>query len=366
MNSTAYITDISEYNLNFSDITVKWNSPSNIALVKYWGKYGTQLPRNPSISFSLKHSFTVMEMTCKRAEFSPLLRIKYFFEGKTNNLFQQKIEKFLNQLLPIFPFLQYSEIEIESQNSFPHSAGIASSASSMSALALCLCTVSNALYVSENKNDNFLQKASYISRLGSGSACRSIYGGFSVWGESDCISGSSNEFAVPFPNNVHADFRNLQDAILIVSTSPKEISSSKGHALMEKHIFAEARYLQANNNLQNLVEVLQNGNFLKFSEIIENEAFTLHSLMMTSTPSFTLLLPETLQIIKKIQKKRKEGLPVCFTLDAGPNVHLIYPECAKVEVVQFIENELLMFCEQKKWIDDFCGSGATEFVDNQA
>ena len=120
-----------------------WRSPSNIALIKYWGKYGNQLPRNASISFTLDaaHTETTLEYGPKMTE-KKGISVDFLFNGISNKSFAERIEKFLHQLLPIFPFLSQIELTIFSSNSFPHSAGIASSASAMSALALCLryCT----------------------------------------------------------------------------------------------------------------------------------------------------------------------------------------------------------------------------------
>ena len=154
---------------------IGFSSPSNIALVKYWGKYGDQLPQNPSISFTLDHSRTEMIL-----EYSPkgeidkhkTIDLTFTFEGKENKAFGDKITAFLTRLLPTHPYLGQLTFNLSSTNTFPHSAGIASSASSMSALALCICTLENRLFQNMNEVET-LKKASYLARLGSGSACRS-------------------------------------------------------------------------------------------------------------------------------------------------------------------------------------------------
>ena len=120
---------------------IQWRSPSNIAIIKYWGKHGVQLPRNPSISFTLNNAFTDMTLSYQ-AKSKPDGKISLDFEFEERDKiekFRQKIVAFLETQLPVFPFLIDFDLKIESSNSFPHSAGIASSASSMSALALCLC-----------------------------------------------------------------------------------------------------------------------------------------------------------------------------------------------------------------------------------
>jgi len=337
---------------------VAWKAPSNIALVKYWGKYGNQLPKNASISFTLENAFT--ETTVKyvsKTDEHKNIDLTFYFEGKENLKFAAKIKKFLESIVPHFPFLPHFSLEIHSYNSFPHSTGIASSASSMAALALCLTSI-------ENELDGgmypalFFEKASMIARLGSGSACRSVYPYLAAWGKHSAIPFSSNEHAVQAFEGVHPVFKTFKDAILIVSADEKAVSSRAGHALMEGNPFAESRYQQAANHQSALVAAMQLGDIPAFGEIIENEALTLHALMMCSTPSYMLMLPNTLKIIDLIKTYRAENnVPLYYTLDAGPNVHLLYPEENAEEVELFIGKMLLPHCEQQRVIFDKVGSG---------
>lgn len=335
-----------------------WKAPSNIALVKYWGKYGNQLPRNASISFTLNNAYTETSVKYRAKETaSTSIDLKFLFEGKENPKFADKIQKFLESIVPHFPFLPHFSLEINSSNSFPHSTGIASSASSMAALALCLTQI-------ENDLDGglfpaaFFEKASMIARLGSGSACRSVFPYLSVWGKHNAISFSSNEHGIPYHEAVHPVFKTFKDAILIVSSDEKSVSSRAGHALMEGNPFAEARYRQAETHLSDLMGCLKDGNLEKFGEIVENEALTLHALMMCSTPSYMLMLPNTLKIIDLIKNYRSEkGVPLYYTLDAGPNVHLLYPEEKAAAVETFIRESLLEYCEHGKVIYDQVGKG---------
>lgn len=335
-----------------------WKAPSNIALVKYWGKHGIQLPRNASISFTLDNAFTetLIKYTPKATK-SQQIELKFLFEGNTNKKFENKIQKFLESVVPHFPFLPHFSLEIYSKNSFPHSTGIASSASSMAALALCLTSI-------ENELDGgmypalFFEKASMIARLGSGSACRSVYPYLAFWGKHSVVPFSSDEYAVPFYENIHPVFKTYKDAILIVSSDEKLVSSRAGHALMEGNLFAESRYKQAEKHLTDLTTIMKQGEIERFGEIIENEALTLHALMMCSTPSYMLMLPNTLKIIELIKSYRKEkSVPLYYTLDAGPNVHILYPEANANEVEAFIKETLSVYCEQGKIIYDQVGKG---------
>jgi len=335
---------------------IAWRSPSNIALVKYWGKRGVQIPENPSLSFTLQASFSEMEISFEEKKGFDM---DFYFEGKANEKFKTKIAQFLKSIEENYTFLKNIHLQIHSKNSFPHSAGIASSASSMSALALCICSIGEEILGEKLSAESFLQQASSLARLASGSACRSVYGGAVVWGSTPALPAASDEYAMPLPFEMHPIFQDYRDTILIVSASEKSVSSRAGHALMNHHPFAQVRYQQANSNLVRLIDVLKNGNTESFADIVENEALTLHGLMMNSDPSFILMHPNTLKIIALIRDFRAQtSIPVCFTLDAGPNIHLLYPEKWKEAIQKWIEEELAAFCENRYYIHDCIGKGA--------
>jgi diphosphomevalonate decarboxylase len=346
---------------------ITWRSPSNIALVKYWGKHVIQLPCNPSISFTLENAFTQTSLSFKiKTTEDKNINLQFYFENKKNTLFESKIIRFLEQITPIFPFLPEYELEIHSHNSFPHSAGIASSASSMSALALCICSMEQIVFGRENepKNADFWQKASNISRLGSGSACRSVYPKIAIWGKNETMSNASDMYAVALEQEkIHPVFEDFKDSILIIDKAEKQVSSRAGHALMNENPYAEVRYKQAHNHLETLSKAIQDGDLEVFIDIVEREALTLHALMMASKPPFVLMKPNTLTIIQKVQSFRRETkIPLCFTLDAGPNVHLLYPQNVFNEVQAFIKNDLLPLCEDGKIIEDQMGQGSIQLV----
>ncbi len=366
---------------------ISWRSPSNIAIIKYWGKHGVQLPRNPNISFTLDKAFT--ETTLHFVEKSKSdkkedISLHFLFENQENEAFRLKQLKFLRSILPIFPFLTDYELHISSHNSFPHSAGIASSASSMSALALCLCEmelqISDVIarheaiksQISDAKSQiltftpqntegvEFFKKASVIARLGSGSACRSVFPTMAAWGVCLEIEGSNDEYAVGFESDIQDVFKTYHDTILIASRGEKSVSSRMGHGLMENNPFAAPRYQQAHERMTAVVSALRSGDVETFGQIAEDEAMSLHALMMTSSPSFTLLKPNTLRMIEILRGWREATkLPAYFSLDAGPNLHLLYPDFIKNEVKALITNELQPLCEDEMVIFDNVGQGAT-------
>lgn len=346
--------------------TVGWESPANIALVKYWGKYPVQLPMNPSLSFVLKQSVVRIYLEYSIGDTDGAGVRDFTLNGAPNLNFQSRIGSFILSLQPIFPFLSKMNLSIRSESTFPHSAGIASSAAAFSALSLCLCSIESLLYekpgpgMAENpESRSFLQKASYVARLGSGSACRSLQSGFVVWGRTGILPESSDEYAVGLPGSEVAPvFNTLRDAILVVDDATKKVSSSAGHALMNAHAYREARKVQAADNLEKMVIALKTGDESLFFKVLENEALSLHSLMMSSNPGYLLMRPATVSIIENILDFRQQsGIGIGFTLDAGPNIHLLYFERDRSAVKGFIEQSLLPFCSKRRWIDDGMGNG---------
>lgn len=352
-----------KYSHSIESGNFQWSSPSNIALVKYWGKKQSQMPANPSVSFTLNNCKTITSLAFAKKTKDENFSFDLLFEGQPKEDFKPKIQQFFERVLVYMPFLKDYHFTIDTKNTFPHSSGIASSASGMAALAMNLMSLEKELNPAMTV-DYFYQKASFLARLGSGSACRSIKGTVVVWGKHKTIQGSSDLFGVEFPYTIHENFKNFQDTILLVDKGEKQVSSSVGHNLMNGHPFAEKRFEQAHENLDQLISVFENGNLEEFISIVESEALTLHSMMMTSIPYFILMKPNTLEIINAIWKFRnKTKIPVCFTLDAGANVHILYPDAVKNEVLQFIKTELVGYCQNGHYICDEIGNGSHLLID---
>jgi diphosphomevalonate decarboxylase len=287
-----------------------WIAPSNIALVKYWGKSGNQIPINSSLSMSLTycHTQTSIEI-CS----SDKLGLDFTFAGERNDKFKQKIKHYLSAISNELTWINSTHFNINSINSFPHSAGIASSASFFASLAIGLVDLNNQLGFSHSIDKAF---ASHLARLGSGSAARSIGGGMQLWRQ-DAKSAQTVSYS--------DYFKDLADYVFVIDESEKKVSSSLGHQLMQEHCYKHARIKQAEANLSKLLSVLQGDDFFKFQEIVENEALSLHALMMSSRPGYILMQPNTLKMINLIQEYRLDNTArVCFTLDAGANLHLVF------------------------------------------
>lgn len=337
---------------------VGWRSPSNIALVKYWGKYGDQLPANPSISFTLSTSVSETYLTWEEAPNNGG-QIEVFLDGTEAPHFAPKIREFLKRIEKQLLFLPHYNYRIDTHNTFPHSSGIASSASGMSALALSFMSMQKALGI---HTDNFFEQASLLARLGSGSASRSIYGPLAVWGTHANTLGSSQAFAVPY-TDVHPDFLSYHDYILLVDKGVKTVSSTAGHNLMNGHPFAAQRFAQAHTNLTQIQTYLRSGDQGQFGELVESEALTLHAMMMTGKPYFILFKPNTIEIIERVWAFRRETFtPLYFTLDAGANVHLLFPDSVKQKVDAFVKEALTQFCSKGEYLCDRVGSGPKQLA----
>lgn len=177
---------------------------------------------------------TEIEMQTKSAKAGSW---QYRYVGRENKGFENKIASFFDRIRPDMPFLDKVFLSIESENNFPHSSGISSSASFMSSLALSLIDLENQFNKQHPNPDTFLINASEFARLGSGSAARPVYGGYSIWGKCE-LENSSDNYAIPINELIHPIFHNYKDAILIISSEPKSLSSTSGHALMNQNPYA--------------------------------------------------------------------------------------------------------------------------------
>jgi len=332
--------------LENQNLSSYYRCPSNIALVKYWGKKNgaAQIPANPSISINLSDLYAETKVTIQHGNVSGLPAFSFLLDGQSKNSFHSKIETFFKRIWQEFEVVRNFHLHIESRNNFPHGTGIASSAAGFGALALCICDLEQ--QVTGKVFPNFEQEASKIARLGSGSACRSILPNLVEWGEHSEVSNSSNLHAIEILKPEKGNGFPLMDIVLIVDAGEKKVSSSEGHSLLDANPYSEVRYEVAVKNITNLIHAIRRDNMRSIISIVESEALQLHAMMMVSSPYYMLFRPNTVAIIEKVWEFReKSSLPVMFTLDAGANVHLLFPELYRTQIVNFIETELLPFCQ---------------------
>lgn len=328
--------------------------PSNIALVKYWGKKGPQLPANASISFTLRDLYTET-----RLEASPGNgKAQVFVDGIRQAGFDAKVQAFFDRQQQDMPWIQGCDFRIDTHNNFPHSSGIASSASGMGALALCTAE----LHRQVTGEELAPERVSSMARLGSGSACRSLFGPLGVWGAHPDYAGSSDYHAVAFPpEQLHPQFSDWEDAVMIVESGRKAVSSSAGHKLLDAHPYAAARYATANENMHRLRQILSDGDLGAFTSLVESEALQLHAMMMCSMPYYLLMKPASLEIIRRAWDFREQnGVPLVITLDAGANVHVLYPAQYKAQVHALINNSLASQCENGLYLCSSIGEGVLQ------
>ena len=338
-------------NFAISSQMVSASCPSNIALIKYWGKYERQIPANPSVSYTLNNckTNTYMEFVADE-KFS----VQTFLSGNEEKKFAEKIEKYFRNIEEFLPWILKGKYVIKTENTFPHSSGIASSASGFGAIAKCLMELDQQ-FSGLQDSDFKLRKASFLARLGSGSACRSLYDGLVVWGATKEVEDSSDLYALQYPNDqIHEIFKHFNDWVLLIHEGEKSVSSTVGHSLMNTNPYAERRFQEAHENFAVLKEILKTGDMQNFIKLVEHEALTLHAMMMMSEPAFILMKTGTLAVINKIWDYRKEtGLPLFFTLDAGANVHLLFPaEKDEDQIKEFIVKELLQFTQNNGVVKD--------------
>lgn len=329
-------------------------APSNIALIKYWGKKDFQIPCNPSISFTLKNCYTESSIEYEK---SSELKVELYFENVKNVKFEQKVFDYFKKVATLIPELNRYKFIIKTKNTFPHSAGIASSASSMASIAFFITEFIKRENLKIYLDISNLNLASYLARIGSGSAARSIHLGFNVWGRSELIN-SHDEFSISINDSIHPEFQTIQDSILIVDSKDKAVSSSLGHKQMENSSFASARYLEANKNFYEMIFNLKNGDWETFFDLCEKEALSIHAMMMLSQAPYILLKPNSLNIINLIRNYKNELGEVAYTIDAGPNIHLLYPLKNKKKIADFIVSELCPYLENGNYIDDLIGGSA--------
>jgi diphosphomevalonate decarboxylase len=280
-------------------------APANIAFIKYWGNKNAdlRLPENGSISMNLDNLSTTTTV-----EFSQDYKNDEIIIGG-KNIFSSDARaiKHLNLVREIAGIKTFAKVT--TTNNFPIATGLASSASGFAALSLA-ATVAAGLKLSE-------KELSVLARQGSGSASRSIPSGFVEWFAAD---ESKDSYSVSLYS---PDYWDILDVIPIISAEEKEISTTAGHKVAHSSVFYPSRLANIGNKLQKAKEYMADKNFAAFGGLVEAESLELFATMLTSTPSLVYWLPESIQMIKNVHKWRRDGLPVYFTEDAGPNLHLI-------------------------------------------
>ena len=277
---------------------------TNIALIKYWGKQDEQLrlPLMSSLSMTLDAFYTDTSI-----EFAD--EDKFYLNGTLQtDASAQRVFTYIHKLQALLN-LKPESVVIKSVNHVPTAAGLASSSSAFAALAGAF----NRLY----KLDLNHKQLSILARIGSGSASRSIFGGFSIWKKGIT---SDDSFAYPIDENPTMDLHLLA---IELDTKPKSLSSTEGMKLAKTSPFFN-HWLEANDSeLDAMISAINNNDFTALGELAEHNANEMHAINLSAKPGFTYFVPETLKAIELIHTLRKNGIECYYTIDAGPNVKVL-------------------------------------------
>ena len=280
----------------------------NIAFIKYWGNRDPllRIPASGSLSMNLDGLYTRT-----RVAFDPSLGQDRLFldEQPVTGPALRRVSALLDRVRHMAGLSLFAEVR--SANNFPSGAGIASSASAFAALSLAASAAAG-LDLPEDE-------LSRLARTGSGSACRSIPGGFVEW-QAGQDHATSYAFSIAPPE--HWD---LVDCVAIVSRAHKPTGSTEGHALAGTSPLQAARLAGAPQRLECCRRAILERDFAALAQVVELDSNLMHAVMLTSTPPLLYWQPATLSIMHAVQAWRLSGMPVCYTIDAGPNVHVLCP-----------------------------------------
>jgi len=292
-------------------------SCANIAFVKYWGNRDEKLrlPANPSLSMNLAGLET--ETTVEFNEGWERDEVIIGGEPQSGPP-RERVSAHLDVIRARAGMALCARVE--SRNNFPTGTGIASSASAFAALSLAAVAAAG-LHLTE-------PELSALARRGSGSAARSIPGGFVEWAMGQ-EGQPDTSFAFRIAPHDHWD---LRDVIAVVSQKHKSVGSTSGHALAMTSPLQAARVASVPERLARTREALLARDFGHFADLVEVDSNLMHAVMMTSAPPLLYWEPITIAIMKSVRRWRSEGLAVCYTIDAGPNVHCLCPAEAAAEV----------------------------------
>jgi diphosphomevalonate decarboxylase len=287
----------------------------NIAFIKYWGNRDERLrlPANGSISMNLDGLYTRTTVTFAPALEADRLTIA---GGAVRGPALERVSTFLDLVRGLAGV--HERAVVVSENNFPSGAGIASSASAFAALALAAAGAAG-LDLSE-------AELSRLARRGSGSACRSVPGGFVEWRAG---AGDADSFAVSLAPPEHWE---LVDCVAIVSAGHKRTGSTEGHALAGTSPLQAARVADADRRLDLCRKALLARDFEALADAVEQDSDLMHAVMMTSSPPLHYWLPASLGVMQAVRTWRGEGLPALYTVDAGPNVHALCPRSQAAEL----------------------------------
>lgn len=281
-------------------------APSNIALCKYWGKREKELnlPVNSSLSISLGHLGTQTTLSLADVD-----QVWLNGERLTDDTpFARKVIAFID----LFRRDQAVTLKVDTRNNIPTAAGLASSASGFAALSLAI----NQFFALDLSDDVL----SAFARMGSGSASRSLFQGFVEWERGQQEDGMDS-FARPLA----ARWDTLRIGLVKVATGEKKVDSRSGMTrTLETASLYQAWPAQAARDISRLHSAISDKDFQLLGETAEHNALSMHATMIASWPPLIYWQPDSLAAMQKVWQLREQGIPIYFTMDAGPNLKLLF------------------------------------------
>lgn len=323
-------------------------APSNIAFLKYWGKMesSTQWPSNNSLSMTLKNCHTETKAYILKGS----NQFEVFYEGKEvdDRSFREKIIRFLSLLKGRFSYEHF--LRVDTKNSFPTASGVASSASGFAALTLAaLCAWTNSNSMDELEAKGFSKETlADLSRLGSGSSCRSFHEGIVLWEK-----GSSSD-SQKVSSLFSTEHLKLTDTVVVLAPEKKELSSSEAHLRVWTSPLFQTRLAALVERQQQFLDFIKKKDFKSFGLLLEQEALDIHAVLMTADRPHSYLKDETQDFLVWLRNLRQEKrLEAYFTIDAGANVHVITRKTKQKDFIKYLKRDY----PDTKYIEDSIGSG---------
>lgn len=316
---------------------IRVKSPANIAFIKYWGQQDSSLvvPYHDTCSMNLSHCYTTIRLEVHASPDHQEVYVKPYkkesFEKAPERVFED-VAHFYKTAVEFLDLTEDIGFKVYLEHSFPHKAGIASSASFYSGLALA--------FVSAFGKKLSQKDLSILARLsGSGSAARSVPDGFVIWNKGSVddekgISASSYAESLEPP-----DYWDIADVVVIVSSDEKKVGSQDGHTKAHTSPFFADRLLSVSDRYQRVVDAVEKKDFSSFGKAIEEDAISMHMVMMTQEEPLFYWSGKTLDIMRDVFSLRKEGIAAYYTIDAGQNVHVLCEGKDKEKVADFFQNK---------------------------
>ncbi len=306
---------------------------TNIALIKYWGKKDAllRLPLMSSLSMTLDRFYTETKVTDSAEN-------RFYLDGieqKGKNA--QRVFSYLSLLQQKFGVS--GNLQVESSNHVPTSAGLASSSSAFAALAAAFCDHY------EIRVDQ--RELSRLARLGSGSACRSVYGGFVVWKK-----GNDHESSFAYPLDHQMD---LQLLAIELNQQPKKLPSTNGMKQAQTSPLFNTWLERNQTELEQMIRAIEQDDFTSLGQLAELNANEMHAINLSAQPGFTYFEPATIKAIKLVEQLRKNGIECYYTIDAGPNVKVM----TRLKNVKEIINQFVSVFDNVKIVNASFGPGLT-------